>query len=604
MSAARIVIRYEAPPPKIVDGRRVVEAEALVERRLIVRRHGFMPAAELAAYKAATEGLRFDAKTKQHLVTVDKLPGILGRLREADFSTIVAPEVAELLEKHEAAVWLDLRAAKDRLITLARDMAAKGKALYPYQTTGVEWLAVRHRGLLGDEQGLGKSVEILCAIPPNAPVLVICPAVVKGVWIRETAMWRPTMSPQSLEGRDSFRFPRPGEMVITNFDILPQCHLPTCEKKTTITCDGCSPILPEAHLETCKRGTTYCPGCMPLPKPHEGTVLVVDEAHNCKNQKSRRGESVRAIAHAVRARAGRSWYATGTPILNNPEELWSLLESCDLAHEAFGTWKEFVRMFAGRVKTVTVFDKRRRESVLKQIGYEWGTPLEGTVERLQRVMLRRMRKDVLVDLPPKTRRLVPVDVSKASLREFDKLIKELGGTKGLAEILARKKIPFSMVSTVRSALAKAKIPAMLDMVETFELAKEPLLVFSAHRAPIDLFLKRPGWAVITGDTPARERTQIEEGFQQGKYLGLAGTIEAAGVGITLTYAAQELFVDQEWTPALNAQAEDRALRHGQKRAVSIDILVANHPLDQRVAEILLAKTTLIESSVDAARETG
>jgi len=156
---------------------------------------------------------------------------------------------------------------------------------------------------------------------------------------------------------------------------------------------------------------------------------------------------------------------------------------------------------------------------------------------------------------------------------------------------------------VRSALAMAKIPAMLALVEEFELAKEPLLVFSAHRSPIDLFLGRPGWAVITGDTPAKDRTKIEEGFQAGKYLGLAGTIEAAGVGITLTYAAHELFVDQEWTPALNAQAEDRALRHGQKRAVCIDILVANHPLDQRVAEILLEKTAIIESSIDAARET-
>ncbi len=93
-------------------------------------------------------------------------------------------------------------------------------------------------------------------------------------------------------------------------------------------------------------------------------------------------------------------------------------------------------------------------------------------------------------------------------------------------------------------------------------------------------------------------------FQAGKYLGLGGTIEAAGEGITLTYAAHGLFVDEEWTPALNDQAIARMLRHGQKKPVTIDVLVANHPLDQRIAEILAGKTAIIEGSVDAAREVG
>lgn len=609
--SCRIVIGYATPKIGDVALKRIKPSEALAtttsdlaERRLVVTKRGFLPSDALPTYKIATEGLRYDPKTKQSVATVDKLPGVIKRLREAAFDVIVTPEVAAMLEKHEAGVWLDLQAAKERLAVLAKEMAKSGKALYPYQERGVEWLTVRHRALLGDQPGLGKSVQTLASLPANAPVLVVCPAIVKGVWIREAGFWRPSMSPQALEGRKSFRFPKPGEMVITNFDILPRCHLETCTKKTVVVCEGCSPILPEGHKPGCKRGTTYCPGCTPLPKPHEGTVFVVDEAHGLRNSKSLRGDACRTLAAMVRARGGRSWYLTGTPILNNPEELWNLLESCDLAHEAFGSRKEYVRLMGGTIKTVEIYNKKLRKKVTKVIGVEWGTPLPETVDRLQRVMLRRMRADVLKDLPAKTRRLLPVDVSAASLKTFDKLLKELGGTKGLAEILAQKKIPFAMVSTVRSALAKAKIPAMLALVEEYEDASEPLLVFSAHRAPIDLFLDKPGWAVITGDTPARERTQIEDDFQKGNYKGLAGTIEACGVGITLTYAAQEVFVDREWTPALNDQAEDRALRHGQKRAVSIDILVANHVLDQRIAEILLEKTTLIEASVDAARETG
>jgi SNF2 family DNA or RNA helicase len=562
-----------------------------------------MPAPELALYKASTEGLRYDPKIKQHVATLDKLPIILRRLREANFAVTVIPEVVELLEKHEACLWLDLQTAKDRIEILAKEMAKKGKALYPYQRTGVEWLTVRHRALLGDEMGLGKSVEALCAIPPNAPVLVICPAIGKGVWIGETMQWRPTLSPQSLEGRTSFRFPRPGEMVITNFDILPNCHLPRCSKKVVVKCDGCSPLIPEGHLSTCKRGITYCPGCAPLPVPHEGTVMIVDECHAAKNRHSLRGERIRALGGLVRAKGGRTWFLSGTPMLNEPEELWSLLESCDLAHEAFGSWRDFVKCFGGKVKLTKIYDKRARKTVERQIGYEWGTPSADTPERLQRVMLRRMQVDVVKDMPEMTVRLLPVDVSKEAVREFDSLFKKLGGSKNLTDALALKKIPFAMVSTVRSALARAKIPAMLQYVEEYESNAEPLIVFSAHRDPIDLFLDREGWAVITGDTPSKERTEIAEAFQQGKYRGLAGTIEAAGVAITLTYACHELFVDEEWTPGLNDQARRRVLRHGQKRSVSIDILVANHPLDRRVAEILSGKRTLIGSTIDAARET-
>ncbi len=595
----RVVFRYGHATVKN-GGRLVVDAAS--EKRVLVARQGFMATPRMTEYRTATEGLRFDPKTKQSWASVDKLPSILRRLREAAFDVIVTAEVSELLAAYEVSQWLDLQAAKDRLVLLEREMKSQGKTLYPYQTVGVEWLSVRHRGLFADDMGLGKSVQTLCAIPPNAPVLVICPAAVKGVWTTETAIWRRTLSPQILEGRRSFRFPKPGEMIITNFDILPNCHLEDCPKKTTLVCDGCSPILPEAHVEGCKRGTTYCPGCAPMPEPHEGTVMVVDEAHKIKNSKTRMGESCRALAGVVRGRKGRSWYLTGTPILNNPEELWSILESCDLAHEAFGSWKEFVRCMGGRVKLVETFDKRKRQKVTKQVGYEWGTPLPETIERLQRVMLRRMKADVLTDLPAKTRRFLPVDVSKAALKLFDRLLHELGGAKGLMELLSRKKIPFEMVSTVRSALAKAKIPAMLDQVEHYESSGTPLVVFSAHRAPIDLLADRDGWAVITGDTKASERTRIAASFQAGAYKGLGGTIEAAGVGITLTYANHEIFVDREWTPSLNEQAEDRELRHGQKNAVFIDILVANHALDQRVAEILEGKRTIIEGSVDAARQ--
>jgi SNF2 family DNA or RNA helicase len=217
-------------------------------------------------------------------------------------------------------------------------------------------------------------------------------------------------------------------------------------------------------------------------------------------------------------------------------------------------------------------------------------------------MLRRMKKDVMQDLPPKTKRFYPVDVDKKCLRACDELLAQHGGLAAVTAMLAKEKIPFELFSTVRSILASAKVPAMLALVEQHEEEETPLLVFSAHRAPIDLLSKRPGWEVITGDTPAARRSEIEDAFQAGKLRGIGGTIKAAGVAITLTHGSNQVFVDQELTPSLNEQAEDRQLRHGQKNAVLITVLVANHILDERVAEILLRKQALITASVDAARD--
>jgi SNF2 family DNA or RNA helicase len=89
-------------------------------------------------------------------------------------------------------------------------------------------------------------------------------------------------------------------------------------------------------------------------------------------------------------------------------------------------------------------------------------------------------------------------------------------------------------------------------------------------------------------------------FQAGELLGVAGTIGAMGVGVTMTRAAQVLFVDLSWTPADNAQARDRAHRHGQERPVNVIRLVASHAIDQRIAQVLAEKIERNDSSVEAA----
>jgi hypothetical protein len=161
------------------------------------------------------------------------------------------------------------------------------------------------------------------------------------------------------------------------------------------------------------------------------------------------------------------------------------------------------------------------------------------------------------------------------------------------------------MARARASLAVAKAGAvqpLLDAIE--EEGAGPVVVFSAHRAAVDVLGAREGWATITGDTPAEERGRVEEAFQAGRLLGLAGTIKAMGVAITLTRASRAVFLDEEWNPALNRQSQDRIYRIGQRRGTLITRLVANHAIDQRLMSILDEKQALLDGSIERTNRLG
>jgi superfamily II DNA/RNA helicase len=158
---------------------------------------------------------------------------------------------------------------------------------------------------------------------------------------------------------------------------------------------------------------------------------------------------------------------------------------------------------------------------------------------------------------------------------------------------------FKMFSKIRARLASDRIKALEELVEGFEDAGEPVVVFSAHRAPVEAMAKRDGWAVIMGDTPQKARQQAVEDFQSGVLKGIACTIKAGGTGITLTRASKMIFCDLEWNPALNMQAEDRIRRIGQKASSLQYIrLVSDHAMDLHVLNLLSEKTALINDAIE------
>lgn len=426
-------------------------------------------------------------------------------------------DLAEALMEKQSEVWRDAEKS-------AQDACSHLKP-YPFQLTGVAFLKSRKSAILMDCMGLGKTLQALLAVPPGAPLLIVCPAVAKGVWRREISKWRQDFAiVQTLKGLDSFRWPEAGRVIITNKDILPD-------------------NLPEG-------------GATP------GTVVIIDEAHDYKNHTSVR--HLRAKNLLAQPGVEYKYALTATPMPNRPIEIWNLLEMMDLHTEAFGT--------------------------VGQFRYAFG---KGTAHHnLSRVALRRKKSEVLKELPNKTRTFVEVDIKVSKSEQFildeaEEALWEYGSS-----------VPFELIAKARAITAKAKGPAAIDRVEEFEEAETPLLVFSCHKEVVTKIGAREGWALITGDISNTERTRIEDSFQRGELKGIAGTMQAMGVAITLTRASHILIIDRFWNPAINEQAEDRANRIGQKNAVQIEVLVAAGTIDERVEEIINEKAILIADSID------
>lgn len=472
--------------------------------------------------------------------------------------------------------------------------------------------------------------QALSALDPAKGALIIVPSVVCQNWLKEATRWRRDLvfriwkEPYPL-------FPEPGEANIVTYPKLPYEQLerrsrcPWCDALSVVPLDDeevmrlaakqlswtdvCDPVRGGRCIKTdgqpgarkFQQNTAAWPEWVWVgEKPKHPVQLVVDEGHYCKNKNAQRTIAVRTIAATCAAgepgQKSSVWILTGTPLLNEPSEIWSLCQLFpgqtgkfdDGAWDTFGSWSGFVEMFDGKKQVVGGISR----------GYEWGGQVKPEArEHLGAVMLRRMRDDVLPDLPKKTRRYITVPISKRALSKdamlTDNLLllfKEWSDDKVLAECAAG-----GALSMLRKELAALKLDTLVKLVKEYEENQEPVVVFSYHRDPIIALGERKGWGCITGSTEDHERAALVERFQKGRLLGLAGTIGAMGVGVTLTRAANMLFLDRDFVPANNLQAEDRELRIGQERGVVITILEANHPIDERVAIILEKKERLLEA---------
>lgn len=449
--------------------------------------------------------------------------------------------------------------------------------LLPHQIEGVELLlscrlrrynnALDITRLVFDDPGLGKTLTATTALSlePDRPVLVVCPAGLALMWRRELA--RRTKLRVRVLGQWDDRpargdlSPGPGEALIVSYDRLTKLRLSL----------------------------------------QRGTIAIYDEAHLAKSGTSHRGRAVGLCAAQVYAVGGWNWALTGTPMQNNPLDLWVLLKWMLVADLLFSPGAprrgliRFINHFGGTEDAFGRMFWPRRPPGGSLAGY------------LSGIALRRLRRDVLLEVPPKKYELTVVPVAGQAKSVLDRVLKRAAdavgvdaqATRTVGQITATTITSTALpdVAAGREQLAALKVPAMLERIEAHEEDGRLVAVYSCHRAPIDALARRKGWRVITGDEPEAARDEAVRLFQAGELRGI-GYTGAGSLGHTLTAADVVLVVSPPWTDAEMQQAEDRAVRIGTLKQVVIEHLIAQHPFDTWVYDVLGVKRERSGASVD------
>jgi SWI/SNF-related matrix-associated actin-dependent regulator of chromatin subfamily A-like protein 1 len=504
-----------------------------------------------SAFIAGVQGARHDKDRGVWVARLDSAIPIAVKLRDLRFHVEIGEQASAALRGKLASKREEKTAAEQRVEDIDAKLRANGKALRPYQRDGVRFLASRDRALLCDEMRLGKTVQVLAAIPARPRLMIVCPKSVRSVWETEALFWRNDIFPIMHNGREPLRWPNPGEMIVCSYEQMDE-EMP--------------------------------------PAPPEVT-FVGDEAHVFKKKNSLRSKRFRAMSRRVIDRGGKVIGLTATPLMDHATDLYNVLEAFELETEVFGNFARFYRLF----------NARRNERGFTQ----WGEADPKVHELMKRVMLRRRRAEVFPDLPPKSFVTIDCKLPEKLKRASNQVVMAMGGFDWLKSDILDGGVDTTGTghTALRKEIASAKIDAMLDVVNEYAEAREPLVVFSAHTEPIRALAKRKDYAILLGETSDSERRRAIEDFQAGKLAGIGLSIRAGGVGIKLTRANNVLFVDREWTPALNWQAQDRVVDVDDKeKRITVMSIVGDHPLDARVEEIVRIKETLFNAAIDGRTE--
>lgn len=408
--------------------------------------------------------------------------------------------------------------------------------LYPFQREGVLRALSWGRAALFDEMGLGKTVQALMLLRHyGGRFLVICPSYLTLNWVREGVSWGVEMT-RVRTGR----CPIPSGGVVMSYDL--------------------------AAKRVSELGSFR--------------TVVCDESHYLKSHKTKRTRRLKPLV----LRTPHAFLLSGTPAANRPVELYSQVSM--LRPECWGTYTKFVERYCGA-----------KRSPLGFVDVSGATHRPELAFRLKQVcMIRRLKRDVLTDLPAKTRARVDlpctgsreIRVGRARWEEINGLEPDVPARL----VLERQRL----VSELFRATCAAKLSSVRRYLEDLP---PNVIVFAYHQAMLDLICGTLECVRVDGSTPMEERQPLLDRFVSGEVPYAALSIKAAGTGLTITSCSTVVFAELYFVPGDLLQAEDRVHRIGQTLPVDVRYLCADNTLDDHVWRMVQRKLRVTDSCLDA-----
>ena len=426
---------------------------------------------------------------------------------------------------------------------------------YEYQREGILFGLERHRLLIGDEPGLGKTLQSIGIVDTASayPCLVICPSSLKINWQREFEKFTDKKA-VVLDNATRTSWPYLLGMgmfhvAIVNYESLKKFFVWDIKGGKTFTLKD---VVFNRDINIFKS-------------------VIMDESHRLKDPTAQQTMSTRGIVQ------GKEWriLLSGTPVVNHAQDLVAQLAIMGRLLSDFG----------GRGKFLADYGENENLSELSDKLYDT-------------CMIRREKAKVLTQLPDKTRTDLYVEISNRD--EYDLAAADLAAylreyTECTDREIRRKMRMEALVKfmTLRSLASKGKVKQATDFIRNYLANGKPLIVFCSLKEIVKALQKQfPDAVRVTGDDSLAEKQAAVDAFQNGEAQLIICSIKAAGVGLTLTASSNVAFVEFPWTYADCCQCEDRAHRIGQKNNVTCYYLIGRSTIDPVLYNIIHKKRSI------------
>jgi SWI/SNF-related matrix-associated actin-dependent regulator 1 of chromatin subfamily A len=439
---------------------------------------------------------------------------------------------------------------------------------YPFQKAGIRYALDHKNVLIGDEPGLGKTLEAIGIInvdPTIFTAIIVCPKSLKLNWYREISKWLMRSLTVAVINDRWVN----ADIVIINYESLGKWNTQIQERVWG--------------------------------------AAVIDEAHWIKSKKAQRSQYVKAIKSVRKIRM------TGTPICNRPSEVYNIIEDMT---PVFGSFFSFAKRYCNGQNN----------------GFGWDFTGASNLDELQKrlretIMVRRLKSEVLTELPRKIRQIIEIEPETAEQQravrregsyeadsesrlihlraavEMSKAESEEAYKLAVEKLKDASQVDFQEMSKLRHETALSKVPAVINHIKLNLEDNDNKIFIAAHHhdviAQLMEGLKEYNAVKLVGGDSEESRQAAVDRFQTDPTCRIfVGSIMAAGVGITLTASSHAVFAELDWTPGNVTQCEDRIHRIGQTQTVLVQHLVLSDSLDARMANILVSKQNVIDNALD------